>query len=168
MAKKIIRPPFHKIEKIYRSLISILFYITILVLFSALIIVPIFATETSYLIMICYSIYFYIFVLGIAASCILSFLSARKAKDENLYVQSVVNLISTILLGANWKFFTVIFLFGIKSDKLAEKLIGSNTDAFVIKAQKQWISLIIAVIMIGVIAVISTFKLSRERELANK
>ena len=163
MAKKILRAPFYKIEKVYRFFISILFYLTAFVLLSAIIAVPIFASETSYILMLCYSIYYYIFCAGIFACCILGFASSIKTKNENLFVQGGLHLISTILTILNWKFFTVIFLFGIKKDAIAEKIIGSDADVFIAKAQENWISLIVAIILTGIIAILSTMKIAKEK-----
>ena len=101
------REPFLKSEKVYRIFTAVSFYAALGVLLSAAVIVPIFASETAYWVMLLYSLLFFGYCLICAVCSVLGFIAAAKTKNEVLLVQGVLHLISAILVGLNWKLFAV-------------------------------------------------------------
>lgn len=164
MGIKIKREPFLKSEKIYRIFTALTFYITFGAIISAVIVVPVFASSEAYWVMVVYSGFYYLYCAFLAGCAISAAIACFKTKNEVLGVQSGLHIICLILSVLNCKLFTALFLYGIKKDGLAEKLIGSDTDAFVTEATSQWIYLILAVMISCILAVMSTVKLAKERK----
>ena len=158
------REPFLKSEKVYRIFTAVSFYAALGVLLSAAVIVPIFASETAYWVMLLYSLLFFGYCLICAVCSVLGFIAAAKTKNEVLLVQGVLHLISAILVGLNWKLFAALFFFGIRKDSVAENITGTDTDAFVQNASEQWFYLVIALLLSCILAVLATVKLSKNRK----
>lgn len=167
MGIKIKREPFYKIEKAYRLLTAFTFYIIFAVILSAVVVVPVFASEETYWVMILYSGFYYLYCLALCGCGVLAGCACYKTKNEVLGVQCALHIISFILAFLNYKLFTALFLYGIKKDGLASKVVGSDTDAFVTSATEQWIYLIFAVLLNCILAVLSTVKLSKEKNNNN-
>lgn len=163
MGIKIKKEPFSKAEKTYRLITAVTFYEILGVLLSAAVTVPLFASETAYWMMILYPAMFFIFCLNLAGCAALAFVTAKKTSNEVFIVQGVLHTISFVLTVLNCKLFTAIFLYGIKQDAAAEKLTGTDTDAFVEAAFSNAGNLLVALIITAVLAVLSTVKLVKER-----
>lgn len=167
MGIKIKREPFYKIEKAYRLATAFTFYIIFAVIISAVAVVPIFASEDTYWVMVLYSGAYYLYCLALCGCAVLAGCACFKTKNEVLGVQCILHIISFILAFLNYKLFTALFLYGIKKDELAAKIVGSDTDAFVKNATEQWVYLILAILLNCIIAVLSTVKLSKEKNYNN-
>lgn len=163
MAVKIKRDPFLKIEKAYRKTTAVTFFVALAVILSALIIVPLFGSSEAYWVMILYSVLYYIFCLDLAACAVLGAISCVKTKNEILCIQSVMHIISLVLSLMNCKLFTVFFLYGIKQDRLADKITGTDYDAFVTEAFSQVQYLLLALVISCILCVFSCVKLWKER-----
>ncbi len=163
MGIRIKRDPFLKIEKIYRTMTAVIFYVTLAVILSAVVIVPVFGSADANWVMVLYSGFFYLYCLALCGCAVLSAFACYATKSEVLGLQCVLHIIDFILAFLNYKLFTALFLYGIKKDSLAEKLIGADTDAFVTASTEKWIYLVISVLISCVLAVLSTVKLSKEK-----
>lgn len=163
MSIKIRRDPFHPTEKFYRATSVAAFALALATALSAAVIVPLFASENSFWVMILYGVLFFLYCLGLLTAAAAGFISAAKAKNELLYVHGAMQLAAFAMAAANSKLFAVILLYGLKFDRLAEKITGSDTDAFVEKSVKSWAYLIIALVVSGILCVLSLIKLVRER-----
>ena len=164
MGIKLKRDPFYKSEQLYRVFTAASFYVILAVLISAAIIVPLFGSSTAYWVMLLYSVFFFAFAAVCLVCAIMGFTAFAVSKNENLLVQGILHLIDCVLTLTNIKLFSVIFIYGIRKDNLAEKITGSDTDAFVSSAVRQWIYLIIAFLISCILAILSTVKLSKERK----
>lgn len=163
MGIKIKREPFYKIEKLYRIFTACTFFGVLAVILSSVAVVPIFGSSESLWVMVLYSGAFYLYCLCLCVCAVLAAFACYKTKNEILGVQCGLHLISFILSFLNQKLFTALFLFGIKRDASAEKLIGPDSDAFVADSTEKWIYLILSVLLSCIMAVLACVKLSKER-----
>jgi len=164
MGIRIKREPFLKIEKAYRILTAVTFYVTLAVILSAVVVVPIFGSSDANWVMVLYSGFYYLYCLGLCGCAVLGAIACYVTKSEVLGLQCALHIIDFILAFLNYKLFTALFLYGIKMDAAAEKLIGADTDAFVKASTEKWIYLVISVLISCILAVLSTVKLSKEKQ----
>lgn len=164
MGIKIKRPPFLKIEKLYRIFTATTFYVIFAVILSAVIVVPLFGSADANWVMLLYSVFFFLYCLALCVCAVLGAISCYATKNEVLGVQSALHIIDFILAFLNYKLFTVFFLYGLSKDATAEKLLGGDADAFVTASTEKWFYLIVSVLISCVLAVLSTVKLSKEKQ----
>ena len=164
MGIKLKRPPFYPIEKAYRITTAATFYVIFAVILSAAVIVPLFGSADANWVMILYSVFFYLYCLGLTGCAVLGAFACYKTKNEALGLQCALHIIDFILAFLNYKLFTVFFLYGINKDSSAEKLVGIDADAFVADSTQKWIYLILSVLISCILAVLSTVKLSKEKK----
>lgn len=163
MGIKLKRPPFLKIEKAYRLATAVSFYVVFAIIISAVVVVPLFGSRDAKWVLLLYSFSFWGYLLALVGCAVLGSFATVKTQSEIIGLQTVLHIVDFLLVGSNYKLFTALTLYGLGLDAKAEKFIGGNTDEFVKECTSQWFCLIAGILIACVMAVLSTVKLTKEK-----